>query len=331
MAARSYRKLLVECSPDVVICVTSGGATSNSDILGLAGEKLGFPVLTITENWDNLTSKAVFTMLPDYPGVWGTADQAAAENLHGFDSKNIFKVGSPRVSQLFQNKSRNTSSDKHILFAGGSIDIEGDLNWFKQVIKVAEQRNIGLVYVPHPSNYNHLADLIASAHPKISNFIPTQILNLVTQKGEKRYPKLSFYDDLLSNSSLVISPYSTLLLESLLIGIPAIGIDFQDPKKSIFGWASEKFEHLQGLDYFQNYIRVRTESELSRALELGHNDTNRIFSHQQVNDKNIRENPFYDFSETFAQKIDGILRTILHDSQIHSAMYPPDAGNQKLT
>jgi len=317
MAARNYRKLLLGCAPDLVVCVTSGGATSNSDILALAGKKLGFPVLTITENWDNLTSKAVFTMLPDYLGVWGTADQTAAVRLHGFVPHNIFKIGSPRVSELSQNQSKYKRSSDHLLFAGGSIDIEDDLTWFDQVVGVSKQWNTGLVYVPHPSNYNRLADLITTESTKISSFIPAQILDLVTQKGDKRYPKLRFYDDLLSRSSLVISPYSTLLLESLLIGIPAIGLDFQDPKNLDLGWASEKFEHLQGLDYFQNYIRVRTETELSNFLGLGINGTDNIFAHHQIKDIDSRDNPFYDFSETFTVKIDSVLQTMLNASRNH--------------
>jgi hypothetical protein len=312
IAARDYRELLVECAPNVVICVTSGGATSNSDILAIAGKKLGFPVLTITENWDNLTSKAVFTRLPDYLGVWGTVDQKAAERLHGFAPESIFRVGSPRVSQMFQNQSKYIRANGHILFAGGSIDVEDDLAWFNQVMDVAKRRNVGLVYVPHPSNYNHLADLIATGSTKISNYIPTQILDLVTKKGDKRYPKLSFYDDLLTNSSLVISPYSTLLLESLLIGIPAIGLDFQDPKNWDLGWAAEKFEHLQGLDYFRNYIRVQTETELSNIFEFGINGIDTIFARDRIKAMNSRDSPFYDFSETFAYKMDNVLRTILH-------------------
>jgi hypothetical protein len=317
MAARSYRNLLLGCAPNVVICVTSGGATSNSDILTLAGKKLGFEVLTITENWDNLTSKAVFSRLPNYLGVWGIADQAAAEKLHGFAPEHIFQLGSPRVSQLFQNQLTHKRTNGHLLFAGGSIDIEDDLAWFNQVIDVTKKRNIVLVYVPHPSNYNRLADLIATKRTKISSFIPAQILDLVTQKGDKRYPKLSFYDDLLSNSSLVISPYSTLLLESLLIGVPAIGLDFQDPKNFDLGWASEKFEHLQGLDYFRNYIRVRTKNELSKVLELGINGTDASLAKHELKAMDSRDNPFYDFSETFSVKIASTLRMILHAPQNH--------------
>jgi hypothetical protein len=317
IAARSYRKLLVECEPNVVICVTSGGATSNSDILALAGKKLGFPVLTITENWDNLTSKAVFSVLPDYLGVWGSTDKVAAENLHGFVPERIFTLGSPRVSQLFQNQTDFRRTDSHILFAGGSIDVEDDLAWFNQLIEVANQQNVGLVYVPHPSNYNRLAHLMHSQGLQISNFIPAQILDLVTQKGDKRYPKLSFYDDLLSHSALVVSPYSTLLLESLLLGIPTIGLDFQDPKNFNLGWASDQFEHLQGLDFFANYIRVRTQTELSQVLGLGNNSKDNIFAHQQFQYTADQESPFYDFSETFAQKIQSVLRIILGNLRSH--------------
>lgn len=314
LAARRYRKFLVGCNPSAVICVTSGGATSNSDILAMAGKKLGFPVLTITENWDNLTSKAVFTTLPNYLGVWGTADQDAAVNLHGFDRENLFKLGSPRVSQLFQNQFRSREVEGQILFAGGSIDIEDDLGWFEQVHDLANQQKIGLVYVPHPSNYNSLADWIAFEGHSISQFIPTQILDLVTRKGIKRYPKLNFYDELLAHSTVVISPYSTLLLESLLLGIPTIGIDFRDPKELSLGWASEKFEHLQGLDYFDNYSRVRTRAELNKVIGLGTMDSDSILFQGQIKNMNSPCNPFYDFSQTFEKKLSGILKTVLASS-----------------
>ncbi len=310
LAAGSYRVFMLKSKPDLIVCVTSGAATSNSDILALVGKNFMIPVLTVIENWDNLTSKAVFNVQPDFLGVWGEKDKYTAVQLHGFIENSIVLLGSPRVSQLIQGRPRNPRRDGGILFAGGSIDIEDDLKWLYAVQVVAAHQKVSVVYVPHPSNYNSLAELIASGKVEVSKLIPEPIFDLITHGVKKRYPNLSFYESVLRNTAITVSPYSTLLLESLLFGVTAVGIDFQDPKNTVGGWATEQFEHFAGLDYFVNYHRVTTTQQLSVLL---YNRLQVLRGDQTLNKHSLEEtsNPFYDSSANFETKLQDACELIL--------------------
>lgn len=309
-AAGRYRLFMLKSKPDLIICVTSGAATSNSDVLALVGKEFSIPVLTVIENWDNLTTKAVFNVQPDFLGVWGEKDKSTAVQLHGFMESSIVLLGSPRVSQLIQGRPRSPKRDGGILFAGGSIDIENDLEWLYAVQVVAAHQKVPVVYVPHPSNYNSLAELIDSGKVEVSKLIPEPIFDLITHGVKKRYPNLSFYESVLRNTAITVSPYSTLLLESLLFGVTAVGIDFQDPKNTVDGWASEQFEHFAGLDYFINYHRVTTTQQLTVLLY----DRLQVLSGDQTLNKHSlyeeTSNPFYDSSANFETKLQDICALI---------------------
>jgi hypothetical protein len=311
LAAGSYRKFLLKSKPDLIVCVTSGSATSNSDVLALVGKEFIIPVLTVIENWDNLTTKAVFNVQPDFLGVWGEKDKRTAAQLHGFMASSIMLLGSPRVSQLIQARPTRPRMDGGILFAGGCIDIECDLEWLHTVQVVAARQKVPVVYVPHPSNYNSLAELIDSGQTEVSGIIPAQIFDLITHGVKKRYPNLGFYESVFQNTSITVSPYSTLLLESLLFGVTAVGIDFQDPKNTVSGWASEELEHFAGLDYFNDYHRVTTTQQLTallyERLEVlkGDRKPNEHSQNEQIS------NPFYDSSVSFEAKLQEACELIL--------------------
>lgn len=303
LTAGSYRKFMLKSKPDLIVCVTSGAATSNSDVLTLVGKEFVIPVLTVIENWDNLTTKAVFNVQPDFLGVWGEKDKTTAVQLHRFMENSIILLGSPRVSQLIQGRPRGPRMDGGILFAGGSIDIENDLEWLYAVQVVAASQNVPVVYVPHPSNYNSLAELLDSGMIEVSKLIPAPILDLITHGAKKRYPNLSFYESVFRNTAITVSPYSTLLLESLLFGVTAVGIDFQDPKKTVGGWASEQFEHFAGLDYFNNYHRVTAIQQLTALL---YERLQTLKGRGTLNEYSLHEensNPFYDSSASFETKL----------------------------
>lgn len=311
LASKRFKVFIKKSKPDLIICMTSGAATSNSDLLSFVGKQLKIPVFTVVENWDNLTSKAVFNFKPDFVGVWGMKDKESAIELHKISENSIFFVGSPRVSGLLGSGRENRDAGGHLLFAGGSTDIGDEIVWLNFTIEFASLHSLPVVYVPHPSNYNDLAPLVAQSNSGISKIIPSEIMSLVLGGKNKRYPQLSFYEKILRETRIAISPYSTLLLESLLYGVPGVGLDFQDPFKSLDGWASEQLEHFAQLDFFSDYFRVTSEVQLEEVLSglLTRENKNAI----TLRTKREKEstNPFYHFSQDFSLGLCSIIAKIL--------------------
>lgn len=297
---------------NLIIYLTSGGASSNSDVLSLIGEELRIPTLVIVENWDNLTSKAVFNVKPDFLGVWGNQDRVAAIDLHGFAADKVFEIGSPRVSRLIRSHSHNPVSARKILFAGGSTDFSFEFEWITFTISLASKLEHELIYVPHPANYAILSQYEASEIEKVLSIVPDQVLQLIRLKSGKSLPTLDFYTPIFQSAVITISPYSTMLLESLLVGIPAVGIDFREPRKESEGWASEAFEHFQRLESIGHYMRVTDLVQLEQVVShLVHSHPTITIDSKQRTDSLREKNIFYDDSFSFEEKLISIVRMII--------------------
>jgi hypothetical protein len=296
------------CS-NLIIYVTTGGASSNSDTLSLIGKKLGVPTLVLVENWDNLTSKAVFNFKPDFLGVWGIQDKAAAIELHGFAPDRVFQIGSPRVSKLIKSHCYNSVPPRNILFAGGSTDFPFEFEWLTLTISLASKLQHSLIYVPHPANYATLSQYEAKEIEEVFSAIPNQILQLIKLKNGKSLPALDFYTPIFQSASITISPYSTMLLESLLIGIPTVGIDFKESTKESEGWASQSFEHFQQLESFEHYTRVTERAQLEQVVSQLVRTQPAITNSSTPGTNFVgTRNIFYDVSSTFEEKLISTVR-----------------------
>lgn len=297
---------------NLIIYVTSGGASSNSDVLSLIGSKLKIPTLVVIENWDNLTSKAVFNFKPDFLGVWGKQDLEASISLHGFSPENVVEIGSPRISKLIRNHKKESTSSKKILFAGGSTDFPFELEWLKYTFSLAHKFERSFIYVPHPANYSSIRKYLNGETDQIFSSIPTQILQLIKSKDGKSLPDLDFYTPIFHEAWVTISPYSTMLLESLLLGIPTVGVDFNDFVKGSEEWASQAFEHFHNLETFVSYFRVtqfiELEQTLGRLAEISVRKTPEfLIGERSLYSKSI----FYDTSELFDDKLSFVAKEIL--------------------
>jgi hypothetical protein len=312
--SRTFTRHFRTSGSRLIIYLTSGGASSNSDVLSLIGEELKIPTLVIVENWDNLTSKAVFNVKPNFLGVWGNQDKAAAIELHGFAADRVLEIGSPRVSKLIRGHSYNSVSARNILFAGGSTDFPFELEWLTFTISLASKLERPLIYVPHPANYATLSRYEASEIEEILSVIPAQVLQLIRLKSGKSLPTLDFYAPIFQSALITISPYSTMLLESLLIEIPAVGIDFKESSKESEGWASEAFEHFQQLESFGHYRRVTELTQLEQAVShLARSHPTITTDSKKRSGPKRKKNIFYDDSFSFEEKIISSVRMIVNE------------------
>jgi len=297
---------------NLIIYVTSGGASSNSDVLSLIGTKLKIPTLVVIENWDNLTSKAVFNFKPDFLGVWGRQDLEASINLHGFSPDSVVEIGSPRVSKLIRSHKPEPTSANKILFAGGSTDFPFELEWLKCSFSLASRLGRPFIYVPHPANYSSVRKYLNCETDQVFSAIPIQISQLIESKDGKSLPTLDFYTPIFQEAWVTISPYSTMLLESLLLGIPTVGIDFNDFVKGSEEWASQAFEHFHNLETFESYFRVTRHVELEQILarlsDIKGREASEFFT--RVGSSNL-QSIFYDTSEVFDDKLCLMVKKIL--------------------
>ena len=243
---------------------TIGGPLSLSDFFTYKSIRSQLDSIICLENWDNISSKAVFHLKPKKILVWGEQASDFASILHKIPVTNIYEAGSPRIAfTLSQLKSSNTSTKLKVLFAGGSLDYEQDLFWVNAVHKWLDAK-FDLTYLPHPINYKFLNSL-----DNIKRLEGINVLNLEpnsTIVKDKQLPKLDSYHKILNDVFLVISPLSTMSLEALIYSKLSIGIDFSEElyfkKRKKIWWATEVFEHYFGLEANPNFYLIKKPSDL---------------------------------------------------------------------
>jgi hypothetical protein len=236
--------LIVKDKPKTkILYVTTGGTNSLSDILVKFFSRKKIEVFTIVENWDNMSSKAVFDYPPLRVGVWGEQSIKFGSIIHQIDSQRMISLGNPRVEWLTKNIKPNQFG-RNIFFGGGSVDLDTEILFLGVALKIAKSLNTKLYYLPHPKFYNII-------NYKLSGIISNNLVIAGKIGGNlneyKSLPKLVDYVPLFQEAKVFISPLSTLNLEASLLGIPSIAIDLNadiDVHKNLI---SDRHDHIRDI------------------------------------------------------------------------------------
>lgn len=222
-------------------------------------------ILTIVENWDNMSSKAVFDYPPLRIGVWGDQSIKFGVVIHEIEPNKMVSLGNPRVEWLIKNFKFNQTG-KNIFFGGGSVDFNEEILFLEAAAQKAKFMGLKVYYLPHPKFYN----LVNSKHLESIS----EDLIIVGEFGDnniesKSLPKLTDYIPLFQEAKVFISSLSTLNLEASLLGIPSVAIDLKTNIPTSKNLISDRHDHIKdvknrGLFYFVQ--ELDTFNDLLRDL-----------------------------------------------------------------
>jgi len=241
-----------------IVYVTTGGTNCISDILSLFFSQKNIDLFTIVENWDNMSSKAVFNFPPKAIGVWGEQSIHFAKTIHNMKSEIVKPIGNARIDWLIENVSY-TSSAKSIFFGGGSTNFKLEIEYLKLTISVADNYKLKVFYLPHPKTYEYAKKIQSKLKHKNLIFVGDY-----SNFQQENLPKLHDYIDLFRNSKLFISSFSTMNLEACLLGIPSIAIDLPTKIATKPNHISDRYDHikqLKDLDIFY-FAKSLTDFEI---------------------------------------------------------------------
>lgn len=79
---------------------------------------LNVPSYFLIDNWDNLSSKALYMKLPDYMGVWGQQTKLHAISIQKMSEENVHVLGSARFCPYERNSATHSEGNERnfILF-----------------------------------------------------------------------------------------------------------------------------------------------------------------------------------------------------------------------
>lgn len=232
-----------------ILYITSGGTSSISDQLVSFFSKQDLGVYCIVENWDNISSKAVFAHPAKMTGVWGDQSKKFATRIHNIKDIQVLQIGNPRVEWLQKNV-RKVDSPRDIFFGGGSVDFLQESIFLLSTLEIAKKFQARVFYLPHPKCYNLAREFVKS----ISSKNLFCIGNFQNKDSKEILPNLNTYLYPFNNAKIFISSFSTLNLEAAVIGIPSIAIDLRTDIQVAENRISDRHDHIKdilGSDIFQ--------------------------------------------------------------------------------
>lgn len=267
--------------PDVVIVVSRGpgGDVVVTDAMRSA-RVFGVPVLALTNNWDNLSSKNAFVVAPDYLGAIGHQSADHASRIHRVPQGRVRVIGSPYIDGHFRRTPGSTESPfgfPYVLFAGCYRPFD-ELRALEELDRTIEEAglNLKIVYLPHPRRVQRsradFVDEVKLRHVIIEPHVREDYLDSWTQEsGAWRQTRkiartkplpVGKYPALLENAEFVVCPLSTMMLEAAIFGRRVLAIAYHDGIHRTSPGYTSKYLHFERMDSVETFSVCRNEGDM---------------------------------------------------------------------
>ena len=250
----SLEKQILQSNCESLLIPTNGYSAEIYDILKMS-KKHKIKVNFLIDNWDNLSSKMIFFEEPNKIFVWGQQTFLHANKIHNIPENKIFKIGSARYQNFFNQRNKNLKSNftfKYILFLGSSWawDEESTLDKIDKIIDnnpiIFNDTKVIYRYHPFRQRKNKL-------NPKWKNIVVDPQLEYSTNLGKRNWPDINYYPSLIQNCEFAIGGFTTMLLETTIFYKKFIAIGYDDGKSLLNQKnALKHFEHLESVEKLPN-------------------------------------------------------------------------------
>lgn len=177
-ANRNIVNYLNKHKPDWVIVSPANTRTISDAEWIKAAKKTGIRNGIVVLSWDNLTTKGLIHILPDYVFAWNQIQANDAINIHKMPKDRVRIVGSPffdkwkntknliRPRDEFMRSQKLNPDFPYIVYLGSSGNIADDETWLIRKIaealkasSIPELQNLQILVRPHSSNQENLKKL----------------------------------------------------------------------------------------------------------------------------------------------------------------------------
>jgi len=260
---KSIKDVILNEKPNLVVIPSQVVGSISLDIIEIC-DKAKIPTLCLIDGWDNISSKTIFPILPTYLAVWGEQSVRHAVDIQGFNKNKIFKIGTPRFDSYLEKINLKPIYDfKYVVFTGCAIAFD-EISALKALDYILTKNNIKdvkIVYRPHPWR-----------HPRacFDYFIEEDFKNVILDKQMAGYyfcgknggatkdtqlqPPLDYYPRLLNYCEFVVSPLTTMIIESIVMNKKVLvlayddGIHFTNPLNALKNY--EHFDNIEDIPSF---------------------------------------------------------------------------------
>ncbi len=278
-----------------------------------ATRRLGIPFAVLINSWDNPSAKATCTGHPDRLAVWGEQTRQQAIDYLRMPPERVIAMGAAQF-QVYRTPAVESEADlrrqfgvpegcRLLLYAGsgaGGHETEYLLELERGVASGA-LGNAHVIYRPHPWRAGLVGGerdffSLGLKHITMDPHMETFYRDRVAGRGGNTLFMADYRVTarLLQLVDVVVSPMSTLLLESLLNLKPAVILHPDDRYRGTFHLNSihfRDFENLAGVTGCRSLAEV--VPGCTRALDMRHDDGVLAAMRSQVSDIAVMDGPTY--------------------------------------
>jgi hypothetical protein len=266
----ALEELVRRHAPGLVVFPLTGVEGTAPALVKLS-RKYGFKTLFLQNGWDNLSSKGVFPLLPDYLGVWGPQSLMDAVSIQGMPDHRLFTLGSAKYEDYLRrtNAEHSPFSHPYVLFAGSftPCDEVAPLRVLEEVLDERGETGLKVVYRPHPwrGEKHHASEVFRPQefrHVVLDPQVAAEYLKQVNAGDDApffptNYPPLDYYPSLLNHARFVVSPMSSMVLEAALYDVPAIVLAHRDDTHLISPHLQARYRHFEGGEEVPGWFYIR--------------------------------------------------------------------------
>jgi hypothetical protein len=278
---RALAHALAEDDPDAIIIPSSLHDCLTNDVI-VTARAHGIPTIALQTSWDNLSSKGIVATPPDVMGVWGEQSVKHAVDLQGTTRERCVVVGSSYYESFFHGPRRSKAEARRalglpeegltVLFGGSfrQFDEAALLRRIEDAIDAGRLPRMLIFYRPHPgrelreeANFFDFHWKYTVMDEEVAVIYRANLEGRMISQNEFSY-SLERLADIYSAVDLTISPMSSIVLESLLFGLPVMGIGYSDGRNR---WGPEKTSQMTHFSELKEAACVRICRSPEEMLE----------------------------------------------------------------
>lgn len=290
-----------------------------------ASRARGVPLVVIMNSWDNPSTKQAMAGHPDKLLVWGRQTWRHAVDFIGMDREDTVKFGAAQFD-VYRSKPRITRSEfcrrhdidpsaKILLYAGSSkgTDEHRHLLEIDNAIESGALRNTEVVYRPHPWGRGGYDGGRILTHPWhhvcIESTMRSYLERVTAGDTAMDFPDYHDTHDVLSSVDAVVSPLSTIILESALHGRPVLCFLPEEERNAKHFQMASPLIHFQDIYCAPEFLVARGLDELMPKLsELMSKAGDEIFAERLEKACEFFVEPF---DEPYGERLTGFLEDIM--------------------
>jgi hypothetical protein len=251
-----------------LVLILSGGAFGGAEntILKFCSKHNIKSVLSI-DNWDNLSSKSIFSIKPDLTLVWGEEMLDDAVRIQKFEPKRIELIGSSRTDIWDTEESETDESEREfIYFVCSGKQWTDESKFIHELSRVLLEQlpKTRILVRPHP--FYTVGGGNQAFISSLGNLKNVDLELLTSQDDFYSLNTLVTIEKNLRRSRFVVGSHSTMLVEALYYGKRVIALSSSDSEIFKDGDAWGGYCHMLQIRGNPGVLEIKSLNELQFAL-----------------------------------------------------------------